>query len=187
MVFFNEQKQFYTVKNIFLKDETLNLKIDAFAENETYILKNFHTLFKTEDEIKSYSYFLYKISFYFIPEIVNVIRNERIIVPIVLRKIPDVNLINKKRIELKNFLHELSDYLNNHYWFSGNCFGYCDIQVATALAVLDYLGEISWKTEAFKSLEIWYLNAKSRQSFQIILNQRCQGIMPHMNFDKITI
>jgi glutathione S-transferase len=150
-----------------------------------FILANLDKFFSNQSEIESYGNWVGVIDCDFIPNILMPIRYQRVIQPILLRQAPDAKILQEKRAQLKMCLIEFASFLENHAWLTSNYFSLSDITLATAIAVLDYLGEIPWKDKSLNSLYNWYIKIKSRKSFEVILNQRCQGIAAYGNFRNI--
>ena len=51
-----------------------------------------------------------------------------------------------------------------------------DLAAAAHLSVLDYFGEIAWRS--FPHLKTWYVRLKSRPSFRPLLADRLPGMAP---------
>ena len=65
-------------------------------------------------------------------------------------------------------------------WLAGTSISYADLAAAAALSVLDFMGEIDWKT--FPASRDWYMRIKSRPSFRPLLNDRIRGIAPSTQY-----
>lgn len=135
-------------------------------------LKNF----KKEENLAEYGFFESYINCYFIPNVIFPIRHERLIKPLKERKSPSTEVLKEKRLLLKNCLAYISQRLKDREYACGPDFGIADITLGSAIAVLDYFGEIKWKEKGIEDLYHWYLKIKSRASFNFILSQKCQGI-----------
>lgn len=182
LLLLNEQKAIFDYKTLSLN----SLEINPLYENGTdisYIFENLMQLFDTK-LIAEYGRWFSKFEHELVTEIILPIRYERVIKPIVHRISPDMTQLQQKRQKLKKFLIEVAEILNERNWFVGNRFTFADMTFAAAVAVLDYLGEIQWENEQLKGLRNLYSNVKSRESFTIILEQKCYALTPHINFFK---
>lgn len=159
--------------------------IDKYNSDFSYLFANLTKFASGENEAQIYGIWSSIIDCSIIPEIINQIRYERIIKPIVHREYSCLATLRAKRTQLKQKLKEISEYLSNNQWLSGKHFSICDITLATAIACMDYLGEIQWQDQDLQHLYNWYLKIKSRPSFQVVLEQKCSGVNPHANFAKI--
>lgn|GEM_PF-3495949 len=159
--------------------------IDNYHSDLSFIFANLEQFISSPEQANSYGFWMNFVECTLIPEIIMQIRHERVIKPIIFREYPNLPLLKDLRTKLKNTLKNVSAYLKLHKWLDQNNFGISDVTLASALAILDYLGEISWHDESISDLYAWYMKVKSRPTFQIVLQQRCQGIAPHGNFMKI--
>lgn len=175
----------FTICNLDLKSNESFQIIDEFKNDLSYIFTNFNKFFQSQKAINEFGFWFNEFECNFIPLIVLQIRFERVINPLVNRIPPNNEILKEKRKLLNKTLKKYSAYLGNNSWFVEDYFSLADITLASAIAVLDYLGEVNWKNEDLKNLYYWYIKVKSRNSFSIILNQKCQGIAAHANFQKI--
>lgn len=159
--------------------------IDQYTSDLSYIFAHFSKFNKSDEDAQFYGIWSSLLDCALIPEIIMPIRYERIIKPIVFREHPSMEILRQKRIQLKKQLKEISEYLMNSSWLGATPFSISDITLSTAIATMDYLGEINWQDPDFQDLYAWYLKTKSRPSFGVILEQRCQGVAPHTCFSKI--
>lgn len=180
-----EHKIEYKIQHLKLNTPEKWPTIDSYYSDLSFIFANFDQFILYPEMANSYGFWVNFVECTLIPEIIMQIRHERVIKPIIFREHPNLPLLKDIRAKLKNTLKNVSAYLKIHKWLDQKQFGVSDITLGSALAILDYLGEISWHDENIKDLYNWYLTIKSRPSFAILLQQRCQGIAPHGNFMKI--
>ncbi len=180
-----ELKIDYKLQNLALNSKNEFPILENHHSDFSYIFTNMSKIALTEEEKKFYGIWSSIIDCKLIPEIIMPIRYERSIKPIVFREHSCLSTLSKKRSELKTKLKEISEYLRNNQWLGPKHFSICDITLSTAIACMDYLGEIAWSDPELESLYTWYLKIKSRSSFKPILEQKCRGIKAHLNFQKI--
>lgn len=184
---FEEQNISYQIKSIPLSEEIeKNIKTAKINEKEeqSYIFENLETIINKE-EMSNLGWLISEIESYFIPEILIPIRFERAIKPLVYRELSNTSKLQEYRKKLIQSLEQYSKQLENNTWFNKKNFSYLDITISTAIAVLDYLGEIQWQKENLKELYHWYLRIKSKSTFKIILNETCPGMKAFGMFQKI--
>jgi hypothetical protein len=170
-----------------ISDLTTDLKyptVEGYDSDTSYILTNINNFLLTPSEINLYGYWVNVIEIDFIPSIVMPIRFERAVKPVMLRMPPDVRRLSKKRQDLHAKLYELEEWLCNHAWLLGARFTIADLSLAASIAVLEYMGEISLD-DTLQYLKAWYTNLKSRQSFDIVLSQKCPGLEAHKDFIRL--
>ena len=61
-------------------------------------------------------------------------------------------------------------------WLAGRRMGQADLVAAAHLSVLDYFGEVPWKS--VPALKTWYMKLKSRPCFRPLLADRFPGVAP---------
>lgn len=149
-----------------------------------YIFSNLKT-FISENELGNVGSVINDIEGVFLYNVVLPMRFERIIKPLVYRTMSNIEKLNELRKDLKKSLIKYSKKLDIIDWFSQEKFGYADITISSAIAVLDYLGEIPWQLEELKQLYHWYLKIKSKTTFKPILNESCPGLKPFFKFTQI--
>lgn len=159
--------------------------IDKYNSDFSHIFAHLSTFVPTAQDAQFYGIWSSIIDCSLIPEIIMPIRHERVIKPIVFRQYSCLPTLRTKRAQLKQKLKEISSYLNNNPWLGPSNFSICDITLSTAIACMDYLGEIAWNDPDLEALYTWYLKIKSRASFKSVLEQKCNGITAHANFAKL--
>jgi glutathione S-transferase len=93
---------------------------------------------------------------------------------------PDPLYVRAASINLENHLSYMSYLLSNRKWLAGNKISMADFTAAAHISILDYLGDISWKSN--KEIKDWYLLIKSRPSFTNILQDLVIGFKPSKNY-----
>ena len=162
-------------------NEKKALKIGTYDSFLSYLLDNIDILIPKELRKES-GKFIDEIENDLCNNLVMKIRNERIINPLVKRIPPNTNKLQGYRTNLKKSLKNYSKIVGKNTWLLKEGFSIADIYLSTCIAVLDYLGEVSWKDNEIKDLYDWYLKIKCKSSFEPILRQRCEGVPPHKNF-----
>ncbi len=93
---------------------------------------------------------------------------------------PDSAAIRAARGNIKQHLRYLNWLAGTRDWLAGTRFSYADLAAASAVSILDYIGEVPWK-EADAAKE-WYTRVKSRPSFRALLQDRVRGITPATHY-----
>lgn len=89
---------------------------------------------------------------------------------------PNATAIRIGRQNLKRHLAYLEWLCERRTWLAGDSLSLADLNAASHLSVLDYLGEINW--DLYSETKTWYAKIKSRPSFQYLLTDRLAGIIP---------
>ena len=89
---------------------------------------------------------------------------------------PEAVPLRQGRAALKENLSYLEELLGQRDWLAGRAMGQADLAAAAHLSVLDYFGEIAWRS--FPHLKTWYMRLKSRPSFRPLLADRLSGMAP---------
>jgi len=89
---------------------------------------------------------------------------------------PEAVALRQGRAALKDNLTYLEALLGQRDWLAGRTLSQADLAAAAHLSVLDYFGEISWRT--YPHLKTWYMRLKSRPSFRPLLADRLPNIAP---------
>lgn len=89
---------------------------------------------------------------------------------------PDSGAIRAARANVRQHLKYTNWLAGTRDWLAGGRLTYADIAAASALSVLDYLGEVGWSD--FPAAKDWYTRVKSRPSFRPLLADRVRGISP---------
>ena len=89
---------------------------------------------------------------------------------------PEAEPLRQGRTALKENLIYLEDLLGRRDWLAGRTLSLADLAAAAHLSVLDYFGEIAWRS--YPHLKTWYMRLKSRPSFRPLLADRLPGMAP---------
>jgi len=96
---------------------------------------------------------------------------------------PDASAIRAARANLKNHMRYLGWLAESRNWLSGPKLSYADFAAASAISILDYLGEVAWDEEP--AAKEWYMRMKSRPSFRPFLAERVRGIPPVAHYAEL--
>ncbi|MCM2472525.1 glutathione S-transferase family protein [Rhizobium sp. CG5] len=89
---------------------------------------------------------------------------------------PDSKILRTARSNIRQHMKYLTWLAGSRQWLAGDRLSYGDLAAASAISVLDYMGEIDW-TESPIAKE-WYQRIKSRPSFRPLLAERVRGMTP---------
>ena len=89
---------------------------------------------------------------------------------------PDSAALRAARSNVRQHLKYANWLAGTRNWLAGPRMTYADIAAASAISVLDYLGEIEWGE--YDACRDWYTRVKSRPSFRPILADRVRGLAP---------
>ncbi|WP_078708178.1 glutathione S-transferase family protein [Consotaella salsifontis] len=96
---------------------------------------------------------------------------------------PDASAIRAARANLKNHMRYIGWLAESRDWLAGPRISQADLAAASALSVLDYLGEVDWDREG--AAKDWYQRLKSRPSFRPFLAERIRGIPPVAHYAEL--
>lgn len=116
----------------------------------------------------------------FTDEVDAVLLHERMEKPLLRLGPPEARALREGREALRFHLTMLEDLAAQRDWLAGRRLGQADIIAAAHLSVLDYFGEIAWKT--YPALKTWYMKLKSRPCFRPLLSDRFQGLQPSAHY-----
>ena len=116
----------------------------------------------------------------FTDEVDAVLLHERMEKPLLRLGPPEARALREGREALRFHLTMLEDLAAQRDWLAGRRLGQADIIAAAHLSVLDYFGEIAWKT--YPALKTWYMKLKSRPCFRPLLSARFQGLQPSAHY-----
>ncbi len=116
-------------------------------------------------------------------DVVRHLLNERVFKLLEGSSSPNGRTISTARANLDTHLRYFSHLLNSNDFIASNFLSLADICIASHLAVLDYIGEVSW--DKFKDMKDWYSVIKSRKSFQSILKERMDNILPSPHYSNL--
>lgn len=89
---------------------------------------------------------------------------------------PEADPLRQGRAALKEHLTYLEGLLGRRDWLAGRDLSQADLAAAAHVSVLDYFGEVVWRS--FPALKTWYMRLKSRPCFRPLLADRFQGLPP---------
>lgn len=89
---------------------------------------------------------------------------------------PDSQALRAARANITYHLQYFGWLATTRNWLGGEHRTNADLAAASALSILDYLGEIEWNEH--DALKDWYARMKSRPSFRPLLADRLRGIPP---------
>ncbi|WP_062208977.1 glutathione S-transferase family protein [Aureimonas sp. AU12] len=96
---------------------------------------------------------------------------------------PDASAIRAARANLKNHMRYIGWLAESRNWLSGPKLSYADLAAASAVSILDYLGEVAWDEEP--AAKEWYMRMKSRPAFRPFLTERVRGIPPVAHYAEL--
>jgi glutathione S-transferase len=89
---------------------------------------------------------------------------------------PDSAAIRAARTNIRQHMKYTDWLADTRNWFGAERYSYADAAAASAISVLDYLGEIEWRD--YPAAKDWYSRVKSRPAFRPILADRVKGLSP---------
>ncbi len=96
---------------------------------------------------------------------------------------PDASAIRAARANLKNHMRYIGWLAESRNWLSGPKLSYADLAAASAVSILDYLGEVAWEEEP--AAKDWYMRMKSRPAFRPFLAERVRGLPPAAHYPEL--
>lgn len=96
---------------------------------------------------------------------------------------PDPKVLRTGRANIRQHMKYLSWLAGSRAWLAGERMSYADLAAATALSVMDYLGEIDWSNNP--QAKDWYQRVKSRPSFRPILADRIRNFPPVAHYTNL--
>ena len=116
----------------------------------------------------------------FTDEVDAVLLHERMEKPLLRLGPLEARALREGREALRAHLTMLEDLAAQRDWLAGRRLSQADIVAAAHLSVLDYFGEIAWKS--CPALKTWYMKLKSRPCFRPLLADRFQGLQPSAHY-----
>ena len=115
----------------------------------------------------------------FTDEVSAVLLHERMEKPLLRLGSPDARALRDGRAALRDHLILLEELAGAREWLAGRRLSQADLVAAAHLSVLDYFGELPWKSQP--ALKLWYMKIKSRPCFRPLLTDRFNGLpaAPH--------
>ena len=112
----------------------------------------------------------------FTDEVDAVLLHERMEKPLLRLGPPEAQGLRDGRAALREHLIMLEAMLGERDWLAGRRLSQADLVAAAHISVLDYFGEITWKS--WPLLKTWYMRLKSRPCFRPLLADKFQGLAP---------
>jgi glutathione S-transferase len=116
----------------------------------------------------------------FTDEVDAVLLHERMEKPLLRLGPPEARALRDGRAALREHLTMLEDLAANRDWLAGRRLSQADLVCAAHLSVLDYFGELAWKSQP--ALKLWYMKIKSRPCFRPLLADRFHGLPPASHY-----
>ena len=110
----------------------------------------------------------------FTDEVNAVLLHERMEKPLLRLGPPEARALRDGRAALKDHLAMLEELAAARDWLAGRRLSQADLVAAAHLSVLDYFGELPWKSQP--ALKLWYMKIKSRPCFRPLLADRFNGL-----------
>jgi len=139
--------------------------------------KNFHEMLKVKTDCLWFDEKFYN-------DVVKNILYEKVINPLKFNSEPDTDYLSLSRYNLPYHLDYINYLLTHSRWISSDEITISDITAASHISILDYLGEINWKS-CPSLVKDWYCIIKSRSSFKKILEDRIPGFEPNNLYEKL--
>ncbi len=93
---------------------------------------------------------------------------------------PDSAAIRAARANIRQHLKYTNWLAGTRNWLAGPRISYADLAAASAISVLDYLGEVDWSDNP--AAREWYMRVKSRPAFRQLLLDRVRGLSPAQHY-----
>lgn len=110
----------------------------------------------------------------FTDEVNAVLLHERMEKPLLRLGPPEARALRDGRAALRDHLAMLEELAAARDWLAGRRLSQADLVAAAHLSVLDYFGELPWKSQP--ALKLWYMKIKSRPCFRPLLADRFHGL-----------
>lgn len=124
--------------------------------------------------------FLFDNKLYF--EVTAPLMNERMLKRLVHRQAPDAAILRGAMKNANSHLDYIDWLLDHRRWLAGPVLSLADFAAAAQISVSDYLGGVDWR--GHENSREWYAAMKSRPSFQPILAERMEVILPPDHYDQ---
>jgi glutathione S-transferase len=122
----------------------------------------------------------------FYTEISNALLTERVWKRMTRQEYPDSNILRRAIAVLPEHVLYIAHLLKGRDWLAGNQMTAADLAAAAHISVVDFLGNMPWKSQnhikAFDSVREWYARIKSRPSFRALTTDVVQGFTPPLYY-----
>ena len=115
-------------------------------------------------------------------EVTAPLMNERMLKRLVHRQAPDAAILRSAMKNANSHLDYIDWLLDHRRWLAGPVLSLADFAAAAQISVSDYLGGVDWR--GHENSREWYAAMKSRPSFQPILAERMEVILPPDHYDQ---
>ncbi|MFT8735868.1 MAG: glutathione S-transferase family protein [Zymomonas mobilis] len=115
-------------------------------------------------------------------EVTAPLMNERMLKRLVYRQAPDAGILRGAMKNANSHLDYIDWLLDHRRWLAGPVLSLADFAAAAQISVSDYLGGVDWR--GHENSREWYAAMKSRPSFQPILAERMEVILPPEHYDQ---
>lgn len=122
---------------------------------------------------------------HFYREVTQPLLVERMEKRLVHRQPPDARVLRESMRAAVAHLDYIDYLLDHRTWLGGATISLADMAAAAQISVADYLGGIDWKGN--EQAKRWYIGMKSRPSFQPLLSERMEGIVPPADYEKLDL
>lgn len=119
----------------------------------------------------------------FYHEVTKYFIEEKIISHYLKRGAPRTEYIRLARKNLANHLDYMELLLHSRKWLAGNFLSFADLNAATQISCIDYLGDMNWDNHQLT--KEWYAVLKSRPSFRPLLMDRIVGFTPPAHYQNL--
>ncbi len=96
---------------------------------------------------------------------------------------PDSTALRAARANIAQHMQYTAWLTSTRNWLAGDRFSYADLAAGAALSILDYMGEIEWRSHP--AVRDWYTRIKSRPSFRPLLGDRTRGVTPPAHYSNL--
>lgn len=122
----------------------------------------------------------------FYAEISNALLTERVWKRMTRQEYPDSTVIRRAITLLPEHIVYIAHLLRGRDWLSGNQMTAADLAAAAHISVVDFLGNMPWKSQnhekSFDTVREWYARIKSRPSFRALTSDVVQGFTPPLHY-----
>jgi glutathione S-transferase len=93
---------------------------------------------------------------------------------------PDSVMIRTGCYNIRGHLDYIGWLTERRNWLAGDGLTFADLAAAAQLSVVDYLGDVPWKTH--EPAREWYARIKSRPAFRCLLGDHIAGFPPPRHY-----
>ncbi|AEI37079.1 MAG: glutathione S-transferase family protein [Zymomonas mobilis subsp. pomaceae] len=115
-------------------------------------------------------------------EVTAPLMHERMLKRLVHRQAPDAGILRSAMKNANAHLDYIDWLLDHRRWVAGPMLSLADFAAAAQISVSDYLGGVDWR--GHENSREWYAAMKSRPTFQPLLSERMEVILPPDHYDQ---